>query len=167
MQSSHHWTFLDCLFLGGEVNKKDNVNIFKQIINGVKYIHAQGLIHRDLKVNYFQWCARACMWHTWETQTIMNTHTWTTTDVPKYSNLLKLLFFFPFWSPAIFSSIVTNVLTVHVNIKWRLETLAWRELTFFARTLPAETNSVQWSNHFHLVSFLMVRLFLSHTAYQK
>ncbi|CAB4004207.1 eukaryotic translation initiation factor 2-alpha kinase 1-like [Paramuricea clavata] len=34
---------------GGQVNRKENMNIFKQIAVGVNYIHSQGLIHRDLK----------------------------------------------------------------------------------------------------------------------
>ena len=45
-----HSTIILSLFLGGQVNKKENMNIFKQIVAGVNYIHSQGLIHRDLKV---------------------------------------------------------------------------------------------------------------------
>jgi serine/threonine protein kinase len=41
------------LCLGGQVNRKENMNIFKQIAVGVNYIHSQGLIHRDLKVGIF------------------------------------------------------------------------------------------------------------------
>jgi hypothetical protein len=37
--------------IGGQVNKKKNMEIFKQIVVGVNYIHSQGLIHRDLKVS--------------------------------------------------------------------------------------------------------------------
>ena len=40
-------------YLGGQVNKKDNMNIFKQIVVGINYIHSQGLIHRDIKVFLF------------------------------------------------------------------------------------------------------------------
>ena len=39
------------IYLGGQVNQQQNMNIFKQIVVGVNNIHSQGLIHRDLKVN--------------------------------------------------------------------------------------------------------------------
>ena len=49
---SHKYFTINLLFyLGGQVNKKDNMNIFKQIVAGVNNIHSQGLIHRDLKVS--------------------------------------------------------------------------------------------------------------------
>lgn len=36
---------------GKQHNKGVSLNIFKQIVKGVEYIHSEGLVHRDLKVS--------------------------------------------------------------------------------------------------------------------
>ena len=41
-----------CLrFTKGDVDEVANVEVFRQIVKGVRYIHSQGLMHRDLKVS--------------------------------------------------------------------------------------------------------------------
>lgn len=40
-------------FLDSQVDKAAIVDIFRQVVEGVRYIHSQALLHRDLKVNMF------------------------------------------------------------------------------------------------------------------
>lgn len=37
-------------FLDSQVDKAAIVDIFRQVVEGVRYIHSQALLHRDLKV---------------------------------------------------------------------------------------------------------------------
>ena len=47
---SHFCSF----FLDSQVDKAAIVDIFRQVVEGVRYIHSQALLHRDLKVNMFE-----------------------------------------------------------------------------------------------------------------
>ena len=42
------------LFLDSQVDKAAIVDIFRQVVEGVRYIHSQSLLHRDLKVKMFE-----------------------------------------------------------------------------------------------------------------
>lgn len=52
--TAFHTLTLLSSFLDSEVDKAAIVDIFRQVVEGVRYIHSQALLHRDLKVKIFE-----------------------------------------------------------------------------------------------------------------
>jgi hypothetical protein len=93
------------------------MEIFKQIVVGVNYIHSQGLIHRDLKVSI------TCFVIAFELIVFLIYQLFesSTTTMAVFCCWM-IHFSLCFFSPAIFSCIATNDLMVRTNIVWRSET---------------------------------------------